>query len=134
MSSRVNIITYIFFSRYCGNPADYGIPRDPIENDLIVFGYEFNRFDNFFYGLYVVFTFLSVMGWSGTNYLYWKAMTTYVTAFYFLTLIFLLAYVLSNLLLATFYESYMTKSSIKNSTDKAQKEQEEIENEIQKKR
>lgn len=118
---RSNSIKFIV-SRFCGNPSVYGIPRNYEENDIINFGFNFNRFDDFFDGIYVVFTFLSVMGWSGTNYLYWRAMTTYVTAFYFLTLIFLLAYVLSNLLLATFYESFVVKSSIKNSNDKASKE------------
>ena len=45
-------------------------------------------------------------------------MTTYVTATYFLVLIVLLAFILSNLLLALFYESFMEKSSIKNSSAK----------------
>jgi len=41
-------------------------------------------------------------------------MTTYVTATYFLIMILLMAFILSNLLLALFYESFMEKSSIKN--------------------
>ena len=122
MAMSRGVIQLNMSSRYCGDPSEYGIPRNYEENDIINFGFNFNRFDNFFSAIYVVFTFLSVMGWSGTNYLYWRAMTTYVTAFYFLTLIFLLAYVLSNLLLATFYESFVVKSSIKNCNDKASKE------------
>ena len=66
--------------------------------------------------------------------MYWKAFTTYVTAFFFLTLIFILAFVLSNLLLATFYESFVVRSSIKSQTDKAKQQQAEVEKEIQEKR
>lgn len=44
------------------------------------------------------------------------------------------AYILSNLLLATFYESFVVQSSIKLSNNKAKKEEAQIESEIQKKR
>jgi hypothetical protein len=81
-----------------------------------------------------VFTFLNVTGWSVTAFMFWKAMTTYVTAFYFVSLIFLLAYVLSNLLLGIFYESFMVQSAIKLNKDKAKQEEAQIENEIQKKK
>lgn len=60
------------------------------ETDFLEFSYNFTRFDDFFYSLFVVFTFLNVTGWSGTTFMFWKAMTTYTTAFYFVTLIFLL--------------------------------------------
>lgn len=43
-------------------------------------------------------------------------MTTYVTATYFLLVLVFLAFIFSNLLLATFYESFIVKSSIKNSS------------------
>lgn len=42
-------------------------------------------------------------------------MNTYVAAGYFLLMLVFLAFIFSNLLLATFYESFMVKSSIKNS-------------------
>jgi hypothetical protein len=66
------------------------LPRDHKEGEFEELAYNFNRFDDFFYSLFVVFTFLNVTGWSGTTFMYWKAMTTYATAFYFVTLIFLL--------------------------------------------
>lgn len=82
----------------------------------------------------MVFTFLNVTGWSGTTFMFWRAMTTYATAFYFVSLIFIMAYVLSNLLLATFYESFIVYSSIKTNKDLANQEKEAIENEILKKK
>lgn len=94
-------------STYCGSRADHHLPRNFHENDNFELSYNFLRFDDFFHSLFVVFTFLNVTGWSGTTFMFWKAMTTYVTAFYFVSLIFLLAYVLSNLLLGIFYESFM---------------------------
>lgn len=75
---------------YCGNPYEYDLPRNMTENSYEEFGYDFIRFDNFFYSLLVVFTFLNVTGWSGTTFEFWKAMTTYVTALYFVSLIFIL--------------------------------------------
>ena len=95
------------FSTYCGSPADYGLPRNFHENDIFELSYNFLRFDDFFYSLLVVFTFLNITGWSGTNYMFWKSMTTYVTALYFVTLIILLAYILSNVLLGILYESFV---------------------------
>lgn len=98
---------------YCGSPAEYDIPRDFNEGQSEAFTFGYNRFDDIFYSLLVIFTYLNVTGWSGTVFFYWKAVSTYLTGFFFVTLIFLLAYVLSNLLLATFYESFMVQSSIK---------------------
>lgn len=90
--------------RYCGSPADYNLERNFYENEYLEFTYNFTRFDDFFYSLFVVFTFLNVTGWSGTTFMFWRSFSTYFTAFYFVCLIFILAYILSNLLLATFYE------------------------------
>ncbi|CAD8153287.1 unnamed protein product [Paramecium pentaurelia] len=118
---------------YCGSPVDYGLPKNATENDVAEFSWDFIKFDNFFHSLLVVFTFLNVTGWSGTTFMFWKAMTTYVTATYFLVLIVLLAFILSNLLLALFYESFMEKSSIKNSSSKAKKQEQEIEEDLKKK-
>jgi hypothetical protein len=103
----------------CGSPADHGIPRDLEESNFMEFSFNFIRFDDFFHAFLVVFTLLLLKGWSGTTFLFWKSITTYVTAFYFLTLIIILALVLSDLLLATFYESFMVRSTIKTQTDKA---------------
>lgn len=80
----------LFPRRYCGSPADYGLPREWMDNDYLEFSFNLTRFDDFFYSLFVVFTFLNVTGWSGTTFLFWRAMTTYATAFYFVSLIFLL--------------------------------------------
>lgn len=55
--------------RYCGSPADYGLPRNETENDFEAFTWNFTRFDDFFYSLFVVFTFLNVTGWSGTTFM-----------------------------------------------------------------
>ncbi|CAD8095701.1 unnamed protein product [Paramecium sonneborni] len=118
---------------YCGSLADHGLPRDLEENKFEQFGFGFIRFDDFFYSLFVVFTFLTIIGWSGTTFMFWRAMTTYVTAFYFVSLIFILAYLLSNLLLASFYESFMVLSSIKQNKN-SDNEQEALENEIKKKK
>ncbi|CAK89639.1 unnamed protein product (macronuclear) [Paramecium tetraurelia] len=118
---------------YCGSLADHGLPRDLQENRYEQFGFGFIRFDDFFYSLFVVFTFLTIIGWSGTTFMFWRAMTTYVTAFYFVSLIFILAYLLSNLLLASFYESFMVLSSIKQNKN-SDNEQEALENEIKKKK
>jgi hypothetical protein len=84
------VINIIKPSRYCGSLADYGLPPRPEEGLFEEFSYNFNGFNHFFESLFVVFTFLNVTGWSGTTFMYWKAMTTYATAFYFVTLIFLL--------------------------------------------
>ena len=119
---------------YCGSKADYNLPRNMSENNYLDFSFNFNRFDDFFYSLLVVFTFLNVTGWSGTTFMFWRAMTTYATAFYFVSLILLLAYILSNLLLATFYESFVDNSSIKSSKNIANKEKEALEEEIKKKK
>ena len=100
------IIIYVQ-STYCGSPADYGIPRNFNEGQTETFNFGYARFDDIFYSILVIFTYLNVTGWSGTVFFYWKAVSTYLTGFFFVTLIFLLAYVLSNLLLATFYESFM---------------------------
>ncbi|CAD8145327.1 unnamed protein product [Paramecium pentaurelia] len=118
---------------YCGSLLDYDLPRNETENDLEAFNWNFTRFDDFFHSLLVVFTFLNVTGWSGTTFMFWKAMTTYVTATYFLIMILLMAFILSNLLLALFYESFMEKSSIKNTQKKLKQEQQQIEEEIKKK-
>ncbi|CAD8070112.1 unnamed protein product [Paramecium sonneborni] len=118
---------------YCGSPVDHNLPKNMTENDVADFSWDFIRFDDFFHSLLVVFTFLNVTGWSGTTFMFWKAMTTYVTATYFLVLIVLLAFILSNLLLALFYESFMEKSSIKNSSSKAKKQEQEIEEDLKKK-
>ena len=98
---------------YCGSLADYGLQRNFTENFNEPLYYNFNRFDDFFTSLFVTFTFLNVTGWSATTFLYWHAITTFAAAFYFITLILILAYILSNLLLATFYESFVVFSSIK---------------------
>ena len=98
---------------YCGSLADYGLHRNFTENFNEPLYFNFNRFDDFFTSLFVTFTFLNVTGWSATTFLYWHAITTFAAAFYFITLILILAYILSNLLLATFYESFVVFSSIK---------------------
>ncbi|CAD8180886.1 unnamed protein product [Paramecium pentaurelia] len=118
---------------YCGSLADYNLPRNMTENVIEQFGFGFIRFDDFFYSLFVVFTFLNVTGWSGTTFMFWRAMTTYITAFYFVSLIFILAYLLSNLLLASFYESFLVLSTIKQNKS-FDNEKEVIENEIMKKK
>lgn len=79
-----------YFSRYCGSPADYDIPRNYEESNLEAFSFNLNRFDSLPYAVFVVFTFLNVTGWSGTTFFYWHSLSTYFTAFYFMTLIFLL--------------------------------------------
>ena len=106
MSRRVHILRLIKRT-YCGSPAEYGIPRDWNEGKTETFNFGYARFDDIFYSILVILTYLNVTGWSGTVFFYWKAVSTYLTGFFFVTLIFLLAYVLSNLLLATFYESFM---------------------------
>ncbi|CAD8060541.1 unnamed protein product [Paramecium primaurelia] len=118
---------------YCGSPLDYNLPRNETENDIEAFNWNFTRFDDFFHSLLVVFTFLNVTGWSGTTFMFWKAMTTYVTATYFLIMILLMAFILSNLLLALFYESFMEQSSIKNTQKKLKQDQQQIEEEIKRK-
>ncbi|CAD8064649.1 unnamed protein product [Paramecium sonneborni] len=118
---------------YCGSLLEYNLPRNDTENDVEAFNWNFTRFDDFFHSFLVVFTFLNVTGWSGTTFMFWKAMTTYVTATYFLIMILLMAFILSNLLLALFYESFMEKSSIKNTQKKLKQEQKQIEEEIKRK-
>lgn len=76
--------------RYCGNPYDHHLPRNNSENISELLGFDIIKFDNFFNSLFSVFTLLAVTGWSGTTFMLWKAMTTYVTAFYFVSLIFIL--------------------------------------------
>ncbi|CAD8076090.1 unnamed protein product [Paramecium sonneborni] len=118
---------------FCGSLLDQNLPRNETENDVEAFNWNFTRFDDFFHSFLVVFTFLNVTGWSGTTFMFWKAMTTYVTATYFLIMILLMAFILSNLLLALFYESFMEKSSIKNTQKKLKQEQQQIEEEIKRK-
>lgn len=54
---------------YCGNPIDYGLPKNMTENDYVDFKWDYTRFDDFFHSLLVVFTFLNVTGWSGTTFM-----------------------------------------------------------------
>ncbi|CAD8058415.1 unnamed protein product [Paramecium primaurelia] len=118
----------------CGSPYQYGLEWDHKENDSEEFMWNFLRFDNLPNSLLVIFTYFCLIGWSETNYMFWKAMTTYFTAGFFLLVLVFLAFIFSNLLLATFYESFIVKSSIKNSHQKVKKQQQQIETEINQKK
>ncbi|CAD8074658.1 unnamed protein product [Paramecium sonneborni] len=118
----------------CGSPYQYGLKWNEKENDSEEFMWNFSRFDNLPQSLLVIFTYFCLIGWSETNYMFWKAMPTYFTAGFFLMVLVFLAFIFSNLLLATFYESFIVKSSIKNSHLKVKKQQQQIETEIQQKK
>ena len=71
---------------YCGNPSDYGIEADVNEYDVIEFNFGITNFDNIIYSMLSVYHFLDSTGWSGITYNYWRSLNTFITAFFFFSL------------------------------------------------
>jgi hypothetical protein len=113
----------------CGSPADHGLPRNYHENDSESFFYNFSTFDDFFKSLFVIYLFINITGWTGTTYfvnylsilivlegndhlrdglLFLQSYLRYVHVGHKLS-----AFILSNLLLGAFYETFIVQSTIK---------------------
>ncbi|CAD8172269.1 unnamed protein product [Paramecium octaurelia] len=79
------------------------------------FYYGYYHFDTIYDSFLSGFMFFNATGWSPTTFYFWKAVTPPATAIYFIFMLFILHYTLSDLLLATLYESFLVSSAIKNS-------------------
>lgn len=76
--------------------------------------YGFNNFDTIYESILAVFLYINATGWSGTAFMFWKAANPPLAAIYFISMLFILNYIFSNLLLASLYESFIVTSAIKN--------------------
>ncbi|EGR27121.1 hypothetical protein IMG5_201460 [Ichthyophthirius multifiliis] len=101
-------------NRYCGNPGDYDMPLNPEENNIPELYYGYDTFDQFSDTFQSIFQFLNVTGWSQTTYILWRSQYKTITGAYFISLIVLLAYVFSNILLASLYQGFLLQKTIKN--------------------
>ncbi|CAD8084517.1 unnamed protein product [Paramecium sonneborni] len=78
------------------------------------FYYGYYNFDTIYDSFLSGYMFFNATGWSPTTFYFWKAVTPPATAIYFIFMLFILHYTLSDLLLATLYESFLVSSAIKN--------------------
>ncbi|CAD8086353.1 unnamed protein product [Paramecium sonneborni] len=79
------------------------------------FYYGYYNFDTIYDSFLSGYMFFNATGWSPTTFYFWKAVTPPATAIYFIFMLFILHYTLSDLLLASLYESFVISSAIKNS-------------------
>ncbi|KAL4512086.1 hypothetical protein ABPG72_005088 [Tetrahymena utriculariae] len=114
---------------FCRSPYNYDRPYFSSQSDIENLNYGYTNFDNFGNSYFTVFHIMRIISWGTITFMYWRQMNTVIVATYFLSLLLIISYVLSNIILAQLYESFEEQRSIKSYAEyRIQKQQEKNQN------
>ncbi|KAL4475096.1 hypothetical protein ABPG74_001792 [Tetrahymena malaccensis] len=114
---------------FCRSPYTYDRPYFSKQSDIENLNYGYTNFDNFGDSYFTVFHIMRIISWGTITFMYWRQMSTVIVATYFLSLLLIISYVLSNIILAELYESFEEQRSIKSYAEyRIQKQQEKNQN------